>query len=109
MNKEENVEVHVWDLDGKYIGKGVMVNEKDPAKIPEDCRTTLYEFFGTPKITMKDGKVIFGAQCWWKETKDCKTIPKQLDFKPMQQALEVTLKAIDNVFGKKQTDGSKQK
>jgi hypothetical protein len=79
--RKDNVEVNVWDINRNYLGVGKVVWSKDPNLVPEEMRGSLFELFGTPRITMPNGRVIYGVECWWSEVKDTpKPTPQKLKF-----------------------------
>ncbi|MCK4826129.1 hypothetical protein KA005_60855 [bacterium] len=80
--------IDVWDLNGKYLGTGTqerVYGDDLPSWASEFSR-----LFGHPKITLENGTVLYGVECWWKEKQEAPL--EQLDFKPFQEAVKSMIK-----------------
>jgi len=98
--RKDNVDVNVWDLDRNYLGIGKVVWCKDPELVPEQFRGSLFELFGTPRITLANGRVIYGVECWWSEVKDTpKPTPQKIEFVAPFIAKSPSTNCVDSTKG----------
>ena len=58
--------VTVWDIDFKYIGNGTY-EHVSADELPEHIKSEMRfaEAFGHPKITLDNGSVLYGCECWF--------------------------------------------
>ena len=83
IHPREPVFAHVWGLDRKYVGIA-LVEEVKGDDLPErNSEGVLYGFsqlsrlMGHPRLTLHDGTVMYGVECWWGSVKQSTHAPPE--------------------------------
>jgi hypothetical protein len=87
--------VAVWDVDRKPLGLGWMETVKGE-NVPKGLSMSA-NLFGHPKITLDNGTVKYGCECWWRVVSAKRARPpiEKIDLTPMKILFEALSNLIE--------------
>jgi len=84
-----NVDEELAEIQAGYRDAQAVIPDL-PAVLPDDvARTMLLLDNSNPRITLENGKTIWGYECWWREATSFDALPKPEDFKLVEVDIDI--------------------